>query len=178
MLDEQQSAAGPQYATQLPQGTRLIVDRAEHQRRYDDVKALVVERQILRRRAQQLRIRLGSLDVLLQSAGHWLCGLGDDEGAHGPVVEGQVCSRAATDLQHVASRGGEQRLPVGAKAIPLALGHKAVIHRGEDTTPNAHPRSSFVAVWYRHDGRRAGAAPHEAFNPSLFRAAIRGGDYG
>ena len=56
MLDEQQPAAGAQHAAQLAQRPRLIVDGAEHERRDRDVEAVVLERQILGRRAQELGV--------------------------------------------------------------------------------------------------------------------------
>jgi len=52
VLDEQKLAAGPQYPPQLPEGPGLIVDSAQDQGRDRHVEAVIVEREILGRRAQ------------------------------------------------------------------------------------------------------------------------------
>ena len=51
VLDEQQAAAWAQHPAQLPQRPGLVVDPAQDQRGHRHVEALVIEGQVLGRRA-------------------------------------------------------------------------------------------------------------------------------
>ena len=70
VLDEQQAAAGAQHPAQLPQRPGLIVDTAQDQRGHGHVEAVVVEGQVLGRRAQDRGVRAVRADGALQAAQH------------------------------------------------------------------------------------------------------------
>ena len=57
VLDEEQLPAGSQHSLQLAQCPRLIADAAEHQCRYDDVEAVVVEGKVLGWRSEHDCVR-------------------------------------------------------------------------------------------------------------------------
>ena len=138
VLHEEQAAARAQHAAQFAQRPWLVVDGAEHERRDRGVEAVVGERQVLGRRAQEARLRRVLGDPRLDALRHRLLGLGDREaGDAGPVV-GQVCARPAADLDHVAARLGEERGPVRGKAVALGPRQETVVRRREETSIDAH----------------------------------------
>ncbi len=56
MLDEEEPAAGPEHAAELPERPRLVVHAAEDERRDGGVERVVLERQVLGRRPQHGRV--------------------------------------------------------------------------------------------------------------------------
>ena len=151
VLDEQQAAAGPQYPPEFPQRPGLVVDTAQDQRGHGDVEAVVVEGQVLGRRAQHPGVWALRVNRALQAAQHRRLRLGDRQRPDGRAVAGQVGPGPAADLEHVTARPGEQALTEGTQPGLLGLGHLTVVRHGEQLGTQAHRfltsvRSRLLAV--------------------------------
>jgi hypothetical protein len=146
VLHEQQASARAQHAPQLAKRARLVIDRAQHERRDRGVEAVVLEGKVFSRCAQHLGVGSLLLRATLQAADHRLLRLGDREALHSLPVPRQVRAGASADLQHLPARAGEQRLAMRGQSLPFALGHEAVVHRREDPAPDTHVVSLPIEV--------------------------------
>ena len=111
VLQEEQLPAGSQHAMDLAQRARLVVDAAQHECGDDGVEGIVLERQILGRRAQHPSLRDVLAGVALEPADHRRSGFREDEGFNASVVEGEVRPGAGADLEHAPGGVGQQALP-------------------------------------------------------------------
>jgi hypothetical protein len=138
VLDEQQAAAGTQHPAQLAQRPGLVVDPAQDQRGHGHVEGVIVEGEVLGRRAQHRGRRAVLADRAFQAAQHRGLGLGDRQRPDGWPVAGQVKPGPAADLDHVAARAGEQALTEGVQPGLFCPGYLPVVRHGEELGPQAH----------------------------------------
>src|SRR5207253_7852058 len=131
MLDEQQTATGTEYATDLAKGPGLVVDPAEHERRDDGVEAVVLERKVLGGSGQDLDESRLIARLLFQPPQHRLIGLGRYERPDTLVVC-KVRAGAGADLEHVPAGLGEQPVAHLPQTCVLTTPGHRVVDRRED----------------------------------------------
>src|SRR5207237_8164073 len=121
----------------LSERPRRVVDRAEDERRDDDVEAGVLERELLGRGTHEPNGPRTTVQLALESAGHRLLRLGHDELLDRVSVQREVGTRAASDLEHTPSGALEQLYPPGTETRLLAAGHERVVPGREAPAPEA-----------------------------------------
>src|SRR5262245_37068176 len=104
VLDEDQPAGGAEHPAWFSEGTRLVVDSAEHEGRYRNVEGIVVERQLLGRRLDDLCVRRLLLDPPRQTPQHRRLWLRDRQRFYPGAVMGEVRACAASDLEYLSGR--------------------------------------------------------------------------
>src|ERR1022692_1214691 len=134
MFEEHEPAGRPENPVDLPECTRLIGNRAQHEGGYDRVEARVGEGERAGGRVDDVDRHLGPGELGGELGAHRSRRLGDRHMARG-TVETQVGAGARTDLQDISRNATQQLLSPVRHPAAFDGGGAPVVTRGELTAP-------------------------------------------
>jgi hypothetical protein len=154
MFEEHQPAVRAENPVDLPERTRLIGNRAQHQGGYDRVEARVGEGERVGRRVDDVHGHLGPGELGNELRAHRRRRLGDRHMAGGPV-ETQVGASARADLQDISGYTTQHSLSPVRHPAAFDGGGAPVVTRGELTAPARFRRMWCIGTVCRVVRRRA-----------------------